>query len=175
VISCSTSEWAAVGSGPHRPVRFLPEYDNAARMSPDRAPVGGSWRPFPYGLALWRVRAAEHLYPDRKPGVRAFLASPLREHARQPTERIERDRCDEPLQGSYQDLLVDELAHEPEDDAEQSQDRPDQVITSSRAATHLPRAPTSGGGADRAEAKRIHRENRGALRVGERLLMAARD
>lgn len=45
------------------------------------------------------------------------LASPLREHARQPTERIERDRCDEPLQGSNQDLLVDELAHEPEDDA----------------------------------------------------------
>jgi len=41
------------------------------------------------------------------------LASPLREHARQPTERIERDRCDEPLQGSNQDLLVDE----PEDDA----------------------------------------------------------
>ena len=45
------------------------------------------------------------------------LASPLRQHARQPTERIERDRRDEPLQGSNQDLLVDELAHEPEGDA----------------------------------------------------------
>ena len=57
---------------------------------------------------------------------RALLVSPLREHARQPTKRIERDRCDEPLQGSNQDLLVDELAHEPQGDAEQSQDRPDQ-------------------------------------------------
>jgi hypothetical protein len=84
-------------------------------------------------------------------GGSGFLAPPLREHARQPTERIERDRCDEPLQGSHQDLLVDDLAHEPEDDAEQSQDRPDQMITPSRPATHLPRAPTSGsgGGADR--------------------------
>jgi hypothetical protein len=71
---------------------------------------------------------------------RALLVSPLREHARQPTKRIERDRCDEPLQGSNQDLLVDELAHEPQGDAEQSQDRPDQGddrSPPSRTATHF--------------------------------------
>jgi hypothetical protein len=123
-ISAEASRYAGTGDG-----QWL--FERASIPSiPARplAQLGGAAMDFTTGSEDYRcVRAAEKArpQPQAQPEVRTLLDSPLRD-TRQPTQRIEGDRCDEPLQGSDDDLLVDELAYEPEGDAEQAKDRPDQ-------------------------------------------------
>src|SRR5512132_2037868 len=57
-------------------------------------------------------------------------------HERQRAESVEGDGGDEPLEGTEQDALIDELPDEAEDDARQSKDRPDHWITSPRDAQY---------------------------------------